>query len=89
MHGKLIALGKLKLASRLRCGKNPLVGEKGYQRRFREYNKSLQGKPIAEPNGGRNVAWSALNSGIQGSVKNSGQYKYSSSSLIVNFLHGH
>jgi hypothetical protein len=56
MHGKIIALGKLKLASLLRCGKNPSVEERGNQRPFLGYNKTLQGKPIAKPHAGRSVA---------------------------------
>ena len=64
MHGKLIALGKLKIASLLRCGKNPSVEETGNQRRFLGYNKTLQGKAITEPHGRRTVAWRRHNSRI-------------------------
>jgi hypothetical protein len=56
MLGNLIALGKLKLASLLRCGKNSSVGERGNQRRFLGHNKTLQGKPIPESHEGRAVA---------------------------------
>jgi hypothetical protein len=64
MHRKPIVLGKLKLASLLRCEKNPSVGERGNQRHFLGHNKTLQGKPIAEPHAGRPVAWRKLNSRI-------------------------
>jgi hypothetical protein len=83
MHGKLIALGKLKLASLLRCGKNPSVGKRRNQRRFLGHNKTLQGKPIVEPHGGRTGAWRRLNL-VQGIAGNT---KYCSSNLVVDFLH--
>jgi hypothetical protein len=87
MHEKMIALGKLQLASLLQCGKTPSVGERGNQRRFLGHNKTLQANPQWNPMGeGQLLGEDSI---LEYTVvpRLAGNTKYSSSNLIVDFFY--